>query len=290
MLIPRPIYSLLLALAGSSLMAQIPNGSFELWEDHGGYTEPAGWLTYNDVLTPSGYFTTVEAGSPGAVGAHYAHIESRSLPDGGGVIQGWISAGERDDTIGGFAYSGRPAALTGQWQYGIMPGDTGVVMVFLRGPDLPDGTANLVASASHEFTGTQSGWAAFNVPLTYYNNDAPFRAYIQFEASKDFALPTAGSFIKLDDLGFAGWVGVAEPDPRTAFLAYPSPAANVLHLEAAQPMAEVAIVDLSGRTLLHRSVASRQQHMDVSRLAAGSYVVRIRWADGSVSAKAFSKE
>ncbi|MBS1943806.1 MAG: hypothetical protein JST98_01080, partial [Bacteroidetes bacterium] len=87
--------------------AQIPNASFESWVNHGGYSDPAGWLTSNDLMTPQGHFITVEPGSPGAEGNTYALVQSRTTPQGM-TIQGWMSAGSNGQ--GGFPCSNRPTA------------------------------------------------------------------------------------------------------------------------------------------------------------------------------------
>jgi hypothetical protein len=67
--------------------------------EHGGYSEPAGWLTYNDVSTVVG--ATVEQGTPGNPGAFHAVLTTREATGGGIPIHGWISAGTDDLAFAG---------------------------------------------------------------------------------------------------------------------------------------------------------------------------------------------
>lgn len=275
-----------LLVMGSS-MAQIPNAGFELWSNQGGYTDPDGWITYNDVMTPQGYFTTVEPGTPGAVGVFYALVQSRALSSGG-TIQGWMSAAPAGHGgPAGFACSTRPAELTGQWQYGIQPNDTAVVMVMLT---RSGSGGELIATGQLEVTGEANSWTTFTVPLNYLSNDIPDTAYIQFAASKSFASPIAGSFLKVDALLFAGIAGIAEPGAMHGLHVYPSPATGMLHIRADASMHQVEVLDLTGRSLMERPAGTGLEVLDVSSLRTGHYLVRISWGDGSKSATGFSKE
>ncbi len=273
--------TLALAALFTPALAQIPNGGFEEWATDAFGQHPLHWLSYDDdMITPGGTpHTTVEPGMPGAVGNYHVVVATKQIPGGTAVVQGWLSAGD-DPQDAGFGYSGRPAALTGQWQYGIMPGDTGVVTVALRGPDLAGGAFNMVAHATHEFTGTQNGWAAFSIPLAYLNTDTPYRAYLQFEASKSFTAPTVGSFIKLDDLAFQGTAGINPAGAAPDFALYPVPAGDQLHIDAARQPSKVALLGMDGRVLVQHLPATAHIVLDLSSLAAGTYMLQMQWPGG----------
>ncbi len=269
-------------LLGSTISAQIPNGGFESWDDHGAYMDPTGWLTYNDIVTIDGPVITVERSAPGAVGNYYATVTSTSFFNGSSVIQGWLS-------LNGFSYTGRPAALTGQWQYGIQPNDTAEVLVYLAGWN-SFGDTELIAAGTLEVTGDLLGWHQFVVPLTYYSPSSPDSAYIQFSASKDFASPTAGSFLKIDNLAFSGSVGVEEPEVQSHFNVFPSPAVELLNIVADQRIMELRVVDLTGRTVLEQRPGTERVNLNVAKLNKGSYIVRVRMADGAYQVRSFMKQ
>ena len=281
-----PIMVAMGMLSVATATAQIPNGGFENWDDHGAYMEPAGgWLTYNDIVTAAGPWITVERGAPGAVGNYYASITSRVFPDTSistSVLQGWLS-------LNGFSFTGRPAALTGQWQYGIEPSDTAEVLVFLARWNSA-GDVEVVAEGSLEVAGSLSGWQPLSVPLTYYSAQAPDSAYIQFSASKDLGASVAGSFLKVDDLAFTGSVGLEERQARSQFKVFPSPASGQLTIVADQRITELRVMDMTSRTVLEQKPGIERYVLDVSNLNAASYIVRIRMADGVYQVRSFVKQ
>ncbi len=281
-----PLMAAMGMLSVANATAQIPNGGFENWDDHGAYMEPAGgWLTYNDIVTAAGPWITVERGAPGAVGNYYASITSRVFPDTSistSVLQGWLS-------LNGFSYSGRPAALTGQWQYGIQPSDTAEVLLLLARWNSA-GDVEVVAEGSLEVTGSLSGWQPLSVPLTYYSTEAPDSAYIQFSASKDLGASVAGSFLKIDDLAFNGSVGVEEQQARSQFKVFPSPASGQLTIVADQRITELRVMDMTGRVILEKGPGTERVNLDISHLNSGSYIVRVRLADGMYQVRAFMKQ
>ena len=248
--------------------------------------EPAGgWLTYNDIVTAAGPWITVERGAPGAVGNYYASITSRVFPDtsiSSSVLQGWLS-------LNGFSYTGRPAALTGQWQYGIQPSDTAEVLVLLARWN-SSGDAELVAEGSLEVTGSLSGWHPLSVPLTYHSTEAPDSAYIQFSASKELGASVDGSFLKIDDLAFTGSVGVEEQQAQSQFKVFPSPASDLLNIVADQRITELKVMDMTGRTVLEQKPGTERVNLDVSDLNSGSYIVRARMEDGVYQVRSFVKQ
>ncbi len=277
-----------LACSCTAAVAQIPNGGFEQWVDQGGYTEPTNWLTYNDVLTPQGYFITCEAGTPGAADNYHATITSRT-PAGGSTVQGWMSAGE-NGCCAGFPCTERPAMLTGQWQYGIQPSDTGFVMIALSAWNGSSGGPEIIAIGTLEITGNIGAWTSFSVPFTYLSNATPDTAYIQFAASKDFLAPVEGSFMKVDDLAFVGIVGIEEAVTTPQFDLFPSPAADVLHIAGNERIAGLVVVDLSGRTVMIRTMNTEHITLDVQDLPAGRYFVHGRMAGGTRGVRSFVKQ
>lgn len=251
--------------------AQIPNAGFESWVDMGGYTEPIGWNTYNDVWTQQGYFATCDPGTPGAVGFYHAMLTSRTVQQGTTPIQGWMSTS--------FAYTDRPAMLTGQWQYGIQPNDTGQVTVAL----VNSAASTSIALGTLSVTGNLSSWQLFQVPLTYFSTDIPDTAYIQIVSSIDFASPVAGSFVKVDDLRFEGSVGISEKARHTPVFLYPSPGTDVLNFKTSVP-GTLQLLDTVGRVVLHVPVTSPVGAVDVSSLAPGLYTYRSTDRKGNVVA------
>lgn len=263
-------HSLLLAASGCalSLSAQIPNGGFEDWADHGNYTEPAGWLTYNDVPTVGG--PTVEAAAPGHPGNFHALITTRQSPGGIMAIQGWISAGS-SSSHAGFPYTQRPAALTGQWQYNIQPGDTGQVLVAFS--KWNGSSTEVIGQGTLEITGNISDWVAYSVPITYLSTEVPDTAYIQIVSSINFGNPVIGSELRVDDLAFSGVSAVGEQAGQPNPIVRITPYADRLLVNT--PGAGVfEIIDASGRILAIHPIQQASTTLYTGQLPSGLLLYR----------------
>jgi hypothetical protein len=252
----------------------------------GGYDDPTGWITFNGLTSLAGASPSCAQGSPGAVGSYYATVTTQNTSFG--VIQGIITVGDAASGATGFAYSSRPGALTGQWQYGIQSGDQGMVAVYLSKWNPGTQSADSVGAGVALLTGTVSGWSAFSVPIQYFNSNDPDTAYVVVASSMND--PVAGSFVKIDALGFGGSAGIAEASAKANIKVYPSPATRVLNVVATGSMKEVRVLDMTGRVVMEKAVAGQQIELDVADLNTGRYLLELRLADGSRAVRNFVKE
>ncbi len=264
-----------LILLHFAALAQIPNAGFETWVDQGGYLEPVGWLTYNEVPTVGG--ATVEQGTPGNPGNFHVVITTRQAAGGGFPIQGWTSVG-MSGTNAGFPYASRPAMLTGQWQYGIQPNDTGQVTVAL----INGASQTFIAQGILEVTGSLGNWQMFQVPLTYFSNDTPDTAYIQFASSINFGNPVVGSFMKVDDLAFSGSVGLDEVGPLTQLQLFPNPGTTHFTLHLPPGPHTITLFDATGRMVLQQRTTNARPVIATETLPSGLYRIVVRDAQGAV--------
>jgi len=279
----------LIAFLPQLASAQIPNGGFENWADQGGYLDPIGWLTYNDVVTPGGWpSTTVEQGSPGAVGAYHAVITAVAVPLGP-TIQGWISAGSSSGNSG-FPYTQRPGMLTGQWQYGIQPNDTAQVQVALIKWNSITNSTEPVAFGTLEVTGSLGTWQAFAVPFTYSSSETPDTAYIQIVSSVNFSDPIVGSFMKVDDLAFAGTVGIGEGRSRSTLLLFPNPGTTHIILSLPPDPQTISLFDATGRMVLQQRTNNERPVIGTEHLPAGLYRIIVQNDQGGLIGATWVKE
>jgi len=279
--------ALLLPLALLPLLAaaQIPNGGFENWVDQGGYLDPVGWLTYNDVVTQGGWpATTVEQGTPGATGNYHCVITTVQVPLGT-TIQGWISAGV-DGTNPGFPFTARPAMLTGQWQYGIEPNDTAQVQVLL----FNGASQELIALGGIKATGNLPDWQTLQVPLTYFSSGTPDTAFIQIVSSINFSAPIAGSFVKVDDLAFEGSVGIGEYPGNNKLSVFPNPGTTHFTLDLTPGPHTITLFDAAGRVVLQQRTTDARPVKGTEALPAGLYRIMVRDDLGGVMGATWVKE
>jgi hypothetical protein len=145
----RRLLPLLLIWAGSPLMAQIPNPSFEVWKDET-RNLPLPWLTFGNVTKVSG-----------PQGGSAVRLQPDPQSDGapGAVLYGIPP--ERSMTFGGgIPMSGRPDSVNGWFRFGLTADDSAVFIVQLR----KNGT--VICDQWIKFTGN-SAWQRRAFKLNY---------------------------------------------------------------------------------------------------------------------------
>ncbi len=277
------------ALIGFALQAsaQVPNGGFETWNTVDTYLDPANWVTFNSVTALGGVAPSCEQGSPGAVGSHYATVTTRNTAFG--LFPGIIISGDGTTGSTGFAYSSRPASLTGKWQYGIQPLDTGLVVVYFTKWNNATQSSDSVGGGAVQVLGTLSGWNNMSIPISYFSSAIPDTAFILIASSMNAAVE--GSFIKIDDLGFSTVSGIEEEAlADQAIKLFPSPARDAVTISAERPIQQVKVMDMTGRTVLEQGANTAQLSMNVADLKSGRYLVQLQFANGDRQVRSLVKQ
>lgn len=272
----------------ASANAQVPNGGFENWTiTPEGYEDLDDWITVNAFTTLAGVPPSCLKETPGAEGSYYATLTTRNTFIG--PIAGLITLGDVASGVPGFPYTGRPAALTGQWQYGIQPTDSGHVAVIFTKWNGVAQTSETVGFGDLGCSGASpNAWQAFSVPVLYVLPDDPDSAFVIISPSMNS--PVAGSFIKIDALAFEGTVAVGGRSASPDLALFPSPANEVLHVHARIPINELQVVAMDGRIAMHRKVDANAFDLGVAQLQTGSYMLRINWKDGTRTVRTFLKQ
>ncbi|MGD0337206.1 MAG: T9SS type A sorting domain-containing protein [Bacteroidota bacterium] len=190
-------YSALMFLCVSTALAQIPNTGFENWTGN----NPDGWATSN-----AGELITVTASNTAHSGSYSARGEVISFFTT--VLQPVLQIGP---DARGYAYTQRPAAFTGYYQFFPTGGDRFAINVALFKGGI-EGTS--VALAAAALSTNVSSWTQFSTPFTYFNGETPDTCIIQIQivgpGTGLNATPHAGSYFLLDDLDFSGTTGIAQ--------------------------------------------------------------------------------
>jgi len=76
---------------------------------------------------------------------------------------------------------------------------------------------------------------------------------------------------------------------NSGFTYYPNPVKNVLNLSYAQNISDVAVFNLLGQQVITKTVNSNSGQVDMSGLAAGTYMVKVT-ADNQVKTIKVIKE
>jgi hypothetical protein len=263
--------------------AQIPNGSFENWTTVGSYSNPDGWDNFNSLTAPNSVFTCEKGTTSAPHGASYIMLTTKVA--GTSTVPGLAVSGKYDLATkkpkSGFAYTGRPARLTGKWQYMANGTDTGRIAVYLTKWNSVTGQRDLIGSVEYDLPGMVMSWASFSIPLSYQSAATPDSAVIGLVSSNKTA--TAGSYLYVDSLNFAGTtLGVsASLNTRYSATLFPNPAKGNLSIDfgtAVTDEVRLWVIDMYGRVVTEATWNSgkRVYSINLNAAAPGLYCVKLK--------------
>ena len=250
----------MLAFCSLSAFAQVPNNGFETWANG----SPTGWMATNaaPVYTTITQVSTAHSGSSAARGAVVTLSGSVTMAP---ILQ----VGSAGD---GFAYTQRPASLTGWYQFSPASGSTDQFMVTVT--LMKSGTVQTAVAAGAIKPAAASSYTQFTVPLTYVQTIAPDICFIQIALAPPSGSPKVGSYFIVDDLAFSssstGVAGDAATVPGEFILEqnYPNPFNP--STTVSYQLSAVSEVKLTITNTLGQAVATLVNDTQ----AAGRYTVR----------------
>jgi uncharacterized delta-60 repeat protein len=134
---------------------------------------------------------------------------------------------------------------------------------------------------------------AFTDDPTFNSASGPLEAVRRVLVQPDGAIMAAGAFTHVGSQAITGLVrlldasvlGVASRPLDARTQAWPVPAHGQLHLQldAASRPQRVELLDALGRVVLAQAASQTEVTLDTSALAAGTYVLRVQYADGPVA-------
>jgi hypothetical protein len=269
--------------------AQLLNGGFEDWTNNGAYSDPDHWYSLNYLSSQFGTLIC-EEGTPGNPGSKYVKLTSRMVT-GAGVMSGTITSGSYDIStstyVQGFAFSQRPASLTGSWQYAPGLGDQGFAYVMLTKWNPGTLTADLIAINSTGIpSGTVTTWTNFDLPLSYISNETPDTVIISFSSSGSSSAPVDGSSLYLDNLAFAGSVSnITDVASKFMVEMFPNPAADHFFIVTSNPekVTNYEITSVEGKLIQSGKLLNAKSKIELQNISKGIYFVNIFGEDIKVT-------
>ncbi|HET6228040.1 MAG TPA: hypothetical protein VFF27_17280, partial [Bacteroidia bacterium] len=178
------LFTLLIAY-GALMKAQIPNSDFSNWTTVTTYDTPADWDNLNSLTASQSVFTCLK-GSQKSTGNLYLKLVSDSV-SGFGVAPGIAVCGKLDPVTlkpkSGFAYTKRPTALTGQWQFMPLGNDPGFIAVYFSKWNSFTKKREIIGTGIDTLKGMEMAWSPFSVPITFSNPAAPDSCIIFLSSS-----------------------------------------------------------------------------------------------------------
>ena len=123
---------------------------------------------------------------------------------------------------------------------------------------------------------------AYN-PIHVYDTLGVYRVQL-VQTDADGQCPdTVVNYIRVDT---AAHIGIADHIVDADLMVHPNPTSDVLSIETKDiPISEAFLFDLTGRLMMHTSVNDTRAQLDLTRLPAGTYLLRVRTAKGELSRK-----
>ncbi len=250
--------STLFALAlASTASAQITNGSFE----------------QNGAFSLQGWEWTCEDPQP-----------MMDVPAGGGVWSAWKRSGHAKGCFPNELYQRLPNV-----QYGIpyqlsgwVKCPVGEFSVCLGGSLLFGTISNGQFTFAQNATSTDTAWTYLTVEHVFdpgVGDTAIVVLNSGFIGGPIDPLPAGFDQVSLDIAE-----GVPERVPLHVSL-FPDATGDVLHVGSNNRIVSIQVIDLRGRTLLDRDGNSTTEHVNISTLSSGEYVVRVVTEDGAGAAR-----
>lgn len=271
-------------LLTTSVLAQMPNSSFETWTNMGTYSVPDKWDNLNGMTTSAGIYTCTK-GTPGSVGTAYLKLVSKTVT-GMAVMPGVAVSGMMDmvtfKPVSGFPLAQRPQSLNGSWQHMASGADAGFVSVYLTKWDSVMMMRDTIATAKQALGGMVMSWATFSIPLTYKSNATPDSAVIVLSASG--ATPVAGSYLYVDNLTLVGNVtGLTAINTNViSVVVYPNPTTDKITVVLStlkSAIVKLQLVDMAGKIVTEDNVGKIQGNymhtLPTSHLTKGNYLLKI---------------
>ncbi|OFX43779.1 MAG: hypothetical protein A2046_05165 [Bacteroidetes bacterium GWA2_30_7] len=277
-----------------TIIAQIPNYSFETWETVYGHLNPASWGTMNNKTAYAGLYTATK-GTPGNPGTAYLKLTSKKI--GTPVVNGIAVCGVLDSItllpISGFAFTDRPQSFIGKWQHMIYGTSQGSIKVTLTRWNFDTNQRETIAIANKTLVGMAMAWEAFTINFAYQSNYDPDTCIILLKASG--TSPTANDYLWVDNLSFSGYVvGISEKNNSLNKInIFPNPCSDKLNLSIyVEKSADIVIqlYDIEGKIIQVYDLGVQQgtieKNISVSNLAKGKYFINII-TDGVSAVKPF---
>jgi hypothetical protein len=293
-----PFYTLVICLVITSEVksqCQIPNGSFEQWQDITGelsdelgiplkfpVSAPEGWLPNqrpldlqmkeeftlmlgNDSLDLD-VFAGLRRVSPGADGTESALLL-------GGDQYGFVS-----DVETSFDCTTRPDRVTGYFKYlSELEHDSLNVRVLLQSGSNTS-QADAIGIATFTAFGGPPEFFKFSADFIYFNSQIPDRAIVSVTSGRYISWPEDTTYYIVDEIALEGGNSTTSVNDQIAYeqtLLVPNPVFDrVSLLEAHQPGSILKIYDSLG-ALLHRVDGAEAGEIDLSFLSPGMYLTRL---------------
>lgn len=271
-----PILVMMVISSVTKAQALLENGGFESWVDNGGYQDPEGWFTLNQ-LTQFGI-------DPSATMSNIAHTGNKAvmlttIENSTQNVPGLLCSGPLMDSEGEVSFdqvkipfASRPIGITFAYMYAPGIGDTCSVYMLLTKWNTTLGKADTIGEARFMSKDSVATYTVKMIDFDYYNNQIPDSAFIIISASKDGFSAVPGSIMYVDDFYLRYLTGIETiTGARTNQVIYPNPVSSILHVNNVEAGSTIKVFNALGVLALETTSGD----IDVEALNSGVYYLVI---------------
>lgn len=257
----------------------LSNGSFETWEDMGGYSEPKYWYTLNS-LTQFGFeASTIVSETPRSGQKSVLLITTenalQNLP--GILASGPILNEDSDVDFSNIKvpFTYRPKAMSFYYKYVPGPMDSCNAYMALTRWNSTRQQTDTIAEAVFSIGDTVAEYRKVEVDFIYYSTQTPDSALVIITSSYNGFDPVVGSALYIDDFGINFNTGLTDLSKATIdVMMYPNPASDFIKLKTQEAVVDVEITNSLGQLVLVKSKHQSNQEIAIATLPIGMYWVK----------------
>ena len=278
-----------------NVSAQIPNPSFENWDNNGLYDEPTGWFTYNRYFTETGV-TLCEKTTQHTDGAYALKLISKYSSLQKSVWPGWALSSDdtaQVDIKWGFPCTHRPVYFNCDIIYDHRGQDVGMVYIKFTKWDTATKKRIVVAENFKQLTSSITKWTVCQIKISYKTTDIPDTCAIGLICSDETTAVDSTSLI-VDNLRFDP-VAINLPQLQSEIQVYPTVAKEkitVLSDAIDIDLSSIQIIDLQGKMVKQLSPINlkmgNELNIDLNGIQDGFYILKLT-ADNRQYMKKFAK-
>ena len=185
-----------------------------------------------------------------------------------------------DNPVPSFPVSKNHNELSGYYKFTSVGGDNAVIQVNM----FKNGVA--IGSGKKVFTGSQSSYTAFSIPITYTSTTIiPDSSIIQIYASDPDGTNTLGTALWVDDIQLIGETNSLTEIDNHKLNIYPNPSNGLINLQIAnETISQLAVYNVYGALVYSLNNLETNKLLQINEnFAAGNYLVKVTTDKGVYS-------
>ena len=267
----------------------LPNYSFEQWDNSGSFNEPLGWGTSNfSVISVISFNTVTEETSDTYSGNSSIRLETITKNASGNDVKvvGLLTLGTFDVNLatreavvnGGIPMAKKPNIFSGYYKYSPVGIDSCIMSIILTRYSIAKQSRDTIGTGIFT-SSTQETWQKFEAPINYTLSGTPDTMNIII-LSSDTSIFEPGSTLLLDDLSIDVSLGTSQIIKNNNIKVFPNPSESYFYINSdTETPYEIYLINSIGNTVLHIPDYYDGNKIDLSGFHSGVYFVKIRAND-----------